>query len=213
MPKPSGWPLAVGGPLAIAAVAVALGAQPAEQFGEGKLGTWASCLLLLSSATLAFDTWRARRPARGALLWLLIASGFVYLALDDAFSWHEKLDRFLHRKVLGIVPTDVTTSLDDLIIGAYGLVALALLYRFRDEIRRVPTLMRLLAIAMGLMFLQVAIDVIDHEAVLRALAEKGPNRQLLRLWVPVAEETVKLVAEGVFVLAFARAWRYARRRS
>ena len=207
---PYGWLLAVGGPLAIAAVAVALGAQPAEQFGEGKLGTWASCALLLSSAILASGTWRARRPARGAVVWLLVASGFVYLALDDAFSWHEKLDRFVHRKVLGMPATGVTTSLDDLIIGGYGILALALLYRFRDEFRRVSTLTKLLAVAMGLMFLQVAIDVIDHDTVLRALAERGPRRRMLRLWVPVVEETVKLVAEGVFVLAFARAWRHAR---
>ena len=204
------WAIVLGGALAVAGLAIALGDEPAEQFGEGGLGTWASVVLLAASAVVAFATWRARRAATGAaLVWLVIAAGFVYLALDDALSWHEKLDRFVHRKVLGIATTEVTKHLDDLILGVYGLLALAVLYRFRDELRRVPGLPRVLALAMGLMFLQVAIDMLDHPDAIRALVDKGPVRQLVRLWTPVVEETVKLLAEGVFLLGFLRARRYA----
>lgn len=209
------WVLVLGATLATAALAVSLGEQPAEQFDEGKLGTWASCLILLGVAATAFDTWRARRDALGsgvgpALLWLLIAGGFLYLACDDAFRFHEKLDRFLHRDVLEVEATSLTARADDLIIGLYGLAALGVLWWFREELRRVPKLIAVLTLGMGLMFVQVGLDAANHDDVYARVAPPGPQRRLVRRWLPVAEETTKLVAEAVFLLAMLRAHRYAR---
>ena len=209
-----GWVLGLALPLAIAAVTIAIGKTPAEQFDEGGLGTWASCLLLLACAATSLDVWRARRdPARlgtSAVLWLVVAFGFLYLALDDGFSWHEKLDRFIHRKVLHIEPTSATKRIDDLIVGVYGLLALGVLYRFRDELLRVPGLVRIFVLAMGLMGVQVGLDGLNHPDVVGALPEKR-QRRAAREWLPVAEETMKMVSEGVFLVGFLRARRYARR--
>lgn len=209
------WMLVVGATLATAALAVAIGEQPAEQFDEGKLGTWASCVLLLGVAAAAFDTWRARRDALGsatgpALLWLLIAGAFVYLACDDAFRFHEKIDRFLHRDVLHVEATSLTARADDLIIGLYGLAGLGVLWWFRGELRRVPGLIAMLALGMALMFAQVGLDTANHDDVYQRVAATQPQRRLLRRWLPVAEETTKLVAEAVFLLALWRARDHAR---
>lgn len=208
------WIVVLGGTLATAALAVMLGERPADQFDEGKLGTWASCLLLLAVAAVAFGTWRARRDALGsgfgpALLWLLIAGAFVYLALDDGFRWHEKIDRFVHRDVFDVPATAVTERLDDLLIGLFGLAGLGVLYWFRDELRRVPGLVAVLALAMALTFVQVGLDTANREDVYGWVAERE-QRRLVRRWLPVAEETTKLVAEAVFLLALLRARRHAR---
>lgn len=209
------WILVLGATVGTAALAVALGDHPAEQFDEGTLGTWASVVLLLAVAAAAFDTWRARRDGLGsgvgpALLWLLVAVAFAYLACDDAFRFHEKLDRFLHRDVLGVAATARTARADDVIIGLYGLAALAVLWWFRAELRRVPGLLGVLALGMGLMFVQVGLDVANHEDVYGRIAPTRPQRRLARRWLPVAEETTKLVAEAVFLLGFLRARRHAR---
>jgi hypothetical protein len=211
------WVLVLGATLATAALAVVLGEHPAEQFDEGKLGTWASCLLLIGVSAAAFDTWRARRDALGsgvgpALLWLLVAAGFLYLACDDAFRFHEKLDRFLHRDVLHVEATALTARADDVIIGLYGLAGIGVLWWFRDELRRVPGLIAVLALGMALMFAQVGLDLANHDDVYAYLAPPGPQRRLLRQWLPVAEETTKLVAEAVFLLGMLRARRHARAR-
>jgi hypothetical protein len=210
----SPWTIGLAVPLSIAAISVAVGSHPAEQFDEGGVGTWGSCLLLLASAAAAFDTWRARRDphrfATSALLWLVITFGFAYLALDDAFSWHEKLDRFIHRKVLRMEATETSKRMDDWIIGIYGLLALGVLYRFRDETFRVPGLLRVFALAMALLAFQVVLDSLNHPAFIRSFDEKARRRQA-RTWLPVAEETVKLVAEGVFLVGFLRAREYAQR--
>ena len=207
------WIFGLTVPLAIAAVTVAVGDYPAEQFDEGGVGTWASCAFLLASAAAAFDTWRARRdPKRfftSAVLWLLIELAFFYLALDETFSWHEKLDRFVHRKVLHVEATETTKRMDDWIIGVYGLLALGVLYRFRDEILRVPGLVRVFALAMAFLALQVALDGLNHPDFIRSFHDRSQRRRA-RTWLPVAEETTKLVAEGVFLVGFLRAREYAR---
>jgi hypothetical protein len=112
--------------------------------------------------------------------------------------------------VLRIEPTSATKRIDDAIIGVYGLLALGVLYRFRDELLRVPGLVRIFALAMVLMAVQVGFDVLNHPDVVRSLPEKS-QRRAAREWLPVAEETMKLVSEGVFLVGFLRARRHARR--
>jgi len=112
--------------------------------------------------------------------------------------------------VLHIEPTSATKRIDDLIIGVYGLLALGVLYRFRDELLRVPGLVRTFVLAMGLMAAQVGLDGLNHPDIVRSLPEKS-QRRAAREWLPVAEETMKLVSEGVFLVGFLRARRYARR--
>ena len=112
--------------------------------------------------------------------------------------------------MLHIEPTSATKRIDDLIIGVYGLLALGVLYRFRDELLRVPGLVRIFVLAMGLMGVQVGLDGLNHPDVVGALPEKS-QRRAAREWLPVAEETMKMVSEGVFLVGFLRARRYARR--
>ena len=59
----------------------------------------------------------------------VMGAGFVFLAADDAFLIHENLDFKIHA-ALGIETTTWTDRIDDILIGVYGVVGLAVLFIF-----------------------------------------------------------------------------------
>ena len=54
--------------------------------------------------------------------WLILVAGFVCLAFDEIFMYHERFDKYLHF-ALSIRETPWTDRIDDLLVGLY--VALA----------------------------------------------------------------------------------------
>lgn len=78
--------------------------------------------LLKKSATLKSER---------SMLWLLSAIGFFYLSMDEYFMAHEGIDEAIG-SLFGLNIKHL--NLDNLIIAAYGLIALAITYYFRGVI-------------------------------------------------------------------------------
>lgn len=133
-------------------------------------------------------------PAR---IWALISLGFFFLALDEAFSIHERIDGLIHA-VLAIDETAVTDRIDDLIVLLYGVVGAFLIYLHRGEFRGLGGFYKYLAVGFGFLFLQVAFDVLTNRGdILRYLGVSH-----LFAEGKIAEELSKLLAEAAFLLGF-----------
>ena len=57
------------------------------------------------------------------ITWILLAIGFAFLAMDDKFMFHERLDKAIH-SALQWHETKLSDRIDDIIVGAYGLIGL-----------------------------------------------------------------------------------------
>ena len=80
-----------------------------------------SVAALVICAGLSFILFIARRRAaagKSSFLWLLFSAGFIYLACDEAFDIHSRLDWWVHR-TLGMAETGWTDRLDDLVLLIY----------------------------------------------------------------------------------------------
>lgn len=176
---------------------------------DGALTLLSFCLLLLTSM-LTFRIWRLRKGADAFRLldkrtiWLLMAVGFLYLAVDEKSLLHEGVDISLH-KMLGITPDAFTSRLDDLLIGLYGLIGMAALWLYRAEILRFPSCLRLLVIGFAGLFLSVLSDTVSSRSDFLE-AWLGQDMGLLAYDVFEAlDEIFKVASEVLFLTGFARA--------
>ncbi|WBU65011.1 hypothetical protein [Paracoccus aerodenitrificans] len=200
-------------------LAVLLGAAEGDitdHFGEGKIGTVVSGILLALIGLTNFRIWQVRRsgqPFRLSApenLWLLLSVAFFFLFLDESFQIHEAMDQTIHR-ITGITETAVTDRIDDLIILAYGLIGVAILFFYRHEVTRIPGLVPFMVAAFALTVLQTGFDALSNGNELltwfglpEGLAESLYN------WANIAEEALKLLAEAALLAGFAHALRYLR---
>jgi hypothetical protein len=139
--------------------------------------------LLLAAARYAWLA--ARRVPEGRACWRLAAAGLAWLALDEAFSLHERAGTLLARQG---VPTPLGVNhLDDAIVVAYGLGALAFGARYALLLLCQPpaVLVPLLAAAAA-------------TATAIAIEARAP----VSGWAPVLEESCELAAAALFVAAF-----------
>ena len=152
--------------------------KPNRYFGEGKLGTWLSFALLVASACVCFVL-RRRQRARGvaplARFWLLLGVLLAYLAVDEVLELHEHLDRMIN-SALGWHPLDrVGDRIDDAIVAAYALVALAVAWVHRRELLRLRWTVLMFALAFACFAAMVALDTLRKldtlEDSLKLLAE------------------------------------------
>ena len=200
-----------------AAVALGLAADDlTEHFGEGRFISILSGLFLLATAVVAFRVFAIRRRTAGAftwrasyLLWAVVAAGFVYLAADELMEIHEALDAAVHRW-LQLEETALSDRIDDLIVALYGIAGIAVLVAYRRELTRLRPGMGYLTLAFVLLFLMVGVDTLtNRDDALRAMTGRE-SVTVLKDTLGVAEETFKLVAEGLFLAAFHVALRRAR---
>jgi hypothetical protein len=198
-------------------LALALGDRPQAEFGESGFVTDVHVVVLSLAAVFAGLTFRARRAgsvrrrlwAAPELFWMLVAVAFVFLAIDEASRFHEGVDKRFHEYVLAYEPTLLSTRLDDLLVGIYGLGAVALCWHYREEVRRIPGLPGILVVALAMVFVDMLIDLANHDDVLRMLAGSPAERRRLTAIVAVVEESLKVLAGSLFCLAFWVAWRAA----
>jgi len=202
----------------VAAVVVGLlRGNPAKEFGERHSMTFFSSLQLLAVAWVSWDIYRIRRPGREgsvwrsqALIWALMAAGFVFLALDDLLMIHEKTDKLVHA-LLGMRETPLSSHLDDMLVALYGIVGLVLLVVYRREVLRFLTVRGPLLVAFVLAFAMMAVGAANK----RRFDIFGPYMNEARLmvlhrWSSVVEDSLKVFAEGLFLVAFVLARRRAR---
>jgi hypothetical protein len=136
-------------------------------------------------------SWRSPR-----LVWLLVALGFAFLAADDLAGLHEWMDHRIH-DLMGMAETGITDRIDDLIILAYALMGVGVLYGYRLEIRRFAGALPYVAGGLAFFVPMVAFDIVSNQPDLVS----DPN---LLPYLGAAEDTLKLVAECFLVAAACR---------
>lgn len=197
--------------LAVAAAGLVAGwiaRDPLDHFEEGGPLTWYSAAQLLAAAVLCRRI-RRQRPAAapGRRLWTALGLGFVFLALDELLKLHERIDAAAHA-LLSLRQTAMSDRIDDLLVLAYALAGAALLWRWRDALRRHGALWRYLAAGLALTLAMVAADIVSDSPELLRRITAGPARWGAAL--VVVEETVKLLAEAVLLAGIAHAARRER---
>ena len=204
------------------AVVVPLGlnsayADPSLHFGEGLPMTWISVFQLLGIAYLAERVYRQRRCTTelgwsdACTVWRIVSGGFVFLALDELLQIHEMVDPLIHA-VLGMAETGLSDRLDDLIVGLYGLAGLLVLRRYRAEVLRYGAAAPYFVGGFLIFAVMVALDATTNRLdVLGMLIADGQALEGTLAWMGVLEDSLKNIAEVMFIAALVRCASVARR--
>jgi len=157
-----------------------------QLFRERQVGTYLSALNLAATGVVSAAVARGLPRSSFARFWWAAAIGFVWLACDDLFVLHERIDRGVH-VLLGLDPDHpVTDHLDDLIVAGYGVAAAALAYAHRAELARLRWMVLVLAQAFVVFAAMVVLDFLHLSKT--------------------AEDALKVVAGTMILVAFLAAW-------
>ena len=133
--------------------------------GGGSPEMWLSFAHLLVTGGLAGIVFRLRGcpPLRGwrdpRWVWLLIAVGFLYLAIDEATELHERLGLLISR-IFGLQPITLTlTRIDGTILLGYGVLGVMVCYAYRTELAAHREVLPLAACGVILFVFSVLMDV------------------------------------------------------
>lgn len=198
----------------------ALGHGLSHHFDEGRISTYLSCGQLLLTAFFAWRTLLVRRrqiPWSGWrtpwVVWFFVAAGFVYLALDDALRFHERIDHLIH-KIFHLHETGLSDRIDDLIIPLYGVMGLAVLYVYRRELLSLRKIFPYLGWGVFLMLVQSGFDALgDRDDVLTWIFKEPNLVWRLRDLTELAEGVTEAIAEGFLLAAFYAAFYFVRERN
>ena len=175
-------------------------------FDEGEFITWFSSLKLIATGLLAVIIFIFRCKDRRencwqttSLIWLLIGIGFIFLAADESFEFHEKLDGLIHR-FLQMKETRLSDRLDDMIVGLYVAIGAAFVFGCRKELRRYVKMYPYLLAGFMLCVAMVILDMYTNTA-------PGDWVTPLIVKLSVVEETLKIYAETFFLVPFFQAVR------
>lgn len=182
-----------------------LNGDPQYSFDEGDFVTevsgWqlALCAVVGSINFSFFLAWKKKLFSLDSLFWLILVAGFVYLAFDEIFMYHERFDKYLHF-ALSIRETPWTDRIDDLLVGLY--VALASLVMilsvkvqsFSEAAKKI--FIRALFLAAGM----VALDIITNGAEFTDWLFGPALGEFMRVWLSVAEECLKLLASALLLV-------------
>jgi hypothetical protein len=107
------------------------------RFHEREAVTFLSALMLglISLMSLILYLLKKRLPVfdKGRRFWLLSSIGFFYLCMDEYFMAHEGMDE----AIASLFGKDIKhLNLDNLVIAAFGLIALGVCFYFRRELSR-----------------------------------------------------------------------------
>ncbi|MDB6071376.1 MAG: hypothetical protein JWL81_2547 [Verrucomicrobiales bacterium] len=198
--------------------------NPSRYFGEGRYTTFLSAAQLLGIGLLSWRIFRLRvvnsskkfsdttesDTAGGRWIWLLMAAGFLFLAIDEVAQLHERMDRGIIR-FFNLPRTPLTDRIDDAILAAYGLAGLALMWCCRRELLnfRRAMLGPMLA-GFAAMFVGILCDTAanDNHYLFRLTGDLAAA-QALNGWFSALEGAFTLLPEAMFLTAFHAAWRQA----
>ncbi|MEM8613822.1 MAG: hypothetical protein AAGF93_17485 [Cyanobacteria bacterium P01_H01_bin.105] len=180
-------------------------------FDEESFITWLSTFQLLAIAIVSAglyilrsrQRWSWRSPA---IVWLLIALGFAFLAADEFYEYHERLDIWLHG-LLGIEETGLTDRTDDVIVGLYGVIAAGIAYRYRHEIKRYRNILPLLWSGFAVLFVMVFLDILTNRPDILSFMLGLDTALPVRNALEVLEEFCKLTVGSLGLVSVCRAFR------
>jgi hypothetical protein len=215
--------------LVLIVVSIVLGlvktGNPSRYFGEGRYTTFFSAAQLLAVGVFSWLTFRQRSRAQSAsriaspgaswqyYVWLLVALGFAFLAVDEIAEVHERMDRWI-LQALALPHTPVTNRLDDLIMASFGLMGISVLWICRKELRPFWPSMRAPMIAgfMGLFLMVLCDTAAQDDHFFLWLTGDLPLAKKLNGWFSAFEGALTLLPEGLFMAAFYAAWHQARQK-
>ena len=186
---------------------VVLYGDPSAYTGEGEPVTWLSFAHLLASGGLAGVVFRLRTHGRPPLcgwrdsrwLWLLLAFGFLFLAVDEVARLHESFDRSVHR-ILGMQETGLSDRLDDAIVLGYGVLGAAVLCVYRAELADYREVLPLVTCGAILFLFMQGLDTAGtRDDVFRAIGVPDEGVGILRSWLGGIEEALKLCTEAALL--------------
>ncbi|MGB3403234.1 MAG: hypothetical protein WBA77_11130 [Microcoleaceae cyanobacterium] len=184
--------------------------SPIEYFEETEIMTLLSSLQLLILSGLCWKIANYRKQASSQRkswkspvnLWRMMTFGFVFLALDDYFEIHEKTDHFIHW-ILDIQETAVTDRIDDIILISYSVIGSYFIYSFWYEFKQYRPAFRFFIGAFILTAIMGVFDWYNNDETLVQYWITNPQYQeLVYDCLQTVEESLKLIAEGVFISAF-----------
>ena len=188
--------------------------SPAHYFGEGRLVTDASCVQLLIASVLAGLTFwtvkRAHSLSKNSGFWLLVSLGLLFLAFDDAYEIHEHLDLWLH-DLLQIQQTDLTDLADDLIVGAYLLIFLGYVAKKWRSLQVFQRSFIFFKTGFALTLVMVVLDLVGNNDYFISLVINNPaSIKVIEQWLGAFEDSLKIIAEGMFIVGIYHCWQIAR---
>ncbi len=181
--------------------------NPTAYTGEGDPITWLSFAHLLVISGLAGGVFYSRTDGsldlavwrQPAFVWLLIAFGFLFLAVDEVAKIHESLDRFAHR-LLQRPETALTDRLDDAILLGYGLSGVAVLYAYRSELISYRPVLPLVICGFVLFLFMGLLDaLVNRPDVFLFMGISQEGSASLGKWLGGVEEGLKILAEAAFL--------------
>lgn len=160
--------------------------EPTFHFKESGAITAISTLLLSMSAGLSFAILALQRHEsfRVRATWLLMTTGFVFLAFDEHAELHERIGGLFDPAVF--TATYGLPDPNDLIVIVYGIAAIPFALFALPEITRARHSIPLLSLAMIFFVIHTGIDSID--------IEDEP------FWF-IAEETAKIISVTLIFIA------------
>jgi len=177
-------------------------------FSEGGVMTFVSAIQLLAISRITYKIAQARKTAKtqsfwlGApLIWMLVCIGFAFLAMDEALYIHEQIDELIHH-VLDMKETGLTDRIDDIIVGSYGLIGLAVLFAFKNEVKTCIKRFSFFIIGFALLFTMVGLDILTNRNDIFLMYFDETTADTLMYWLSTAEDGMKLFAEVFFIVGF-----------
>lgn len=125
-----------------------------------------------------------------SFIWIGVAAGFLFLALDEVMMIHERMDRAIHL-FFGITRTELTDRLNDLFVLLYAIIGLVAIYFSRKSLMFFKKSRYLLASAILCFLIMMIFDYLG----------KDNNDYNQRSEMTVYEESFKLIGGGFFILS------------
>ncbi|MEL6927430.1 MAG: hypothetical protein AAFO95_02200 [Cyanobacteria bacterium J06600_6] len=198
------------------AKAMLAGKSSFHYFGENTFITYFSCFQLVVVAVFAWMIFRMQKQSedpqllKNALFWLIVAFGAFFLSLDDALSFHEQIDQWLHR-VFEVKETEITDLADDILVGIYMLIALICVASQWKVLQVFRSSFRYFKIGFVIGAVMVGFDILSNNTLFVSMVTSDGGLQgKMITWMGIIEETAKLVAEGFFVAGTYQCWRKAK---
>ena len=198
------------------AEAVAFDRPPDFHFQEGEFITVVSCIQLLIAARLS---WKIYQQAKGpqpdklsqsSLFWLIVSWGLFFLTLDDAIGIHEQIDFWLH-DLFRIEETDITDFADDIIVGGYLLLFLIYIAIKWQIIQIYKRSFIFFQIGFILSLMMVVLDIVTNGSYFTSMMTNDDTQALmLKQWLSALEDSVKIFAEGMFIVGIYQCWQIAK---
>jgi hypothetical protein len=183
-------------------IGVYVGGGPAALLGEWGPVTFLSTAQLVTCAALLAATFWGRRHSGAGTLWAVMAVGFLFLAADELFEFHERFDRSIHQ-VFSLRETPLSDRIDDGIVFLYALIGLFALHRGRRELALFRGAWPTLRLAITLLFAMVVLDLLTNRWFApRGIDPESTAIKTLAGWGTVAEEGLKLASGALLVVTF-----------